>query len=125
MDLARFVAMVSSSKLPLVRLDLLADEFEGSIPSAKVKAWMALSPANAAKMAHSRHDMRREAYVSSWTANDAESDAMWRVYCGVKDGIAIESTYARLDQSLSKWVQMGMVNYADFDCSDSPCRMPT
>ncbi|KKL65406.1 hypothetical protein LCGC14_2155290 [marine sediment metagenome] len=55
-------------------------------------------------------------YVSCWHMNSFESDAMWNLYCGGKEGLAIETTYNKLKNSLDNdSMQIGLVEYIDFE----------
>jgi hypothetical protein len=47
-----------------------------------------------------RKTLKRQVYISCWHANDDESEAMWVLYCGQKDGIALQTSYQRLDSVL-------------------------
>ena len=51
--------------------------------------------------------------------NDSESDAMWKVYLKGSQGIAIQSTVARIKSSLQNCltdnVYMALVEYVDYD----------
>jgi hypothetical protein len=56
--------------------------------------------------------------VNCWHVNDSESDAMWRLYSLQGQGIAIQSTYDRLERSFhmaQAQVEIGMVTYHDYD----------
>jgi hypothetical protein len=43
---------------------------------------------------------RQQTFVSCWSASDHESHALWRIYCGPNEGIAIQTTFGRLRQSV-------------------------
>jgi hypothetical protein len=45
--------------------------------------------------------MRKQLYVSCWHLGEWESEAMWRIYCGHGDGLAIVLPYERLRDSLT------------------------
>src|SRR4051812_7837561 len=74
-DLARLVALLATDRLTLVRLDLYSDEFEGSVTRGVYEAWK-VNPDNAATMATMGTEFKRDTYVSSWHANNKESEAM-------------------------------------------------
>jgi len=53
-------------------------------------------------------------YVNCWHINKLESDAMWKIYVGNDAGLAIQSTFNRLKNSLSnfeKEIYIGKVKY--------------
>jgi len=61
--------------------------------------------------------------VSCWHMNGHESAAMWKLYVDSNLGVAIQSTFARLVQSLSSAaedVHIGIVKYIDYDYDDLP-----
>jgi hypothetical protein len=43
---------------------------------------------------------RQRTFISCWNASDHESHALWRIYCGSSDGVALQTTFARLRQSV-------------------------
>lgn len=47
--------------------------------------------------------------------NDSESEAMWLLYCGSKEGVAIRTTYEKLRISLSDpEMYIGLITYKDY-----------
>jgi len=55
-------------------------------------------------------------YVNCWHVSNHESEAMWRIYCGGDNGLAIVLPYEDLRTSVSMgtaWI--GMVGYLDFE----------
>jgi hypothetical protein len=55
--------------------------------------------------------------VSCWHEGEHESDAMWKLYSGTGQGIAIESTIGQLRRSLDieQGLQIDRVRYMDFE----------
>jgi hypothetical protein len=45
---------------------------------------------------------RKTTFVSCWSASDHESHALWRIYCGLTEGVAIQTTFGRLRESARK-----------------------
>src|SRR5882724_6342538 len=43
---------------------------------------------------------RRQTFISCWSASDYESHALWRVYCNSTEGVAVQTTLARLRESV-------------------------
>jgi len=63
--------------------------------------------------------------VSCWHLNSHESEAMWKLYIKSEEGVAIQSTYRRLCESLSRCqgeIFIGKVKYIDYatDQSNEP-----
>lgn len=42
---------------------------------------------------------RQTTFVSCWSASDHELHALWRIYCGATEGVAIQTTFGRLRES--------------------------
>ena len=117
LDLPRFISLLSTGALAFARVDTLEDPFEGSIPPAVYEQW---KERHADLVESARRGLRKQAFVSCWHANNTESEAMWRLYCGSKDGIALQTTYERLDESLPDGVFLGQVTYLDYECDTEP-----
>ncbi len=133
-DLAKFVWTLSQSALWLSRGDLLGDKFEGSIPTRDHTEFVEkLVRGNVEKgksEAQARHfvldkllprytAMRRTFLLSShmncWSAA-AESEAMWRLYCGPSDGVAMVTTFVKLKASLTdRASRLAAVRYIDYN----------
>src|SRR5207253_250703 len=45
---------------------------------------------------------RRQVFVNCWSNSDHESHALWRVYCGSPEGVAIQTTLANLQASVGE-----------------------
>jgi hypothetical protein len=45
---------------------------------------------------------RQNTFISCWSASEDESHALWRIYCGSTDGVAIQTTFARLRESVGE-----------------------
>src|SRR5215213_4849035 len=119
LDLPRFIWLLSTGALAFARVDSLEDRFEGSIPRAVYEEWKSR---NAELVAGVRRGLRKQCFVSCWHANNIESEAMWRLYCGSHDGIALQTTYEKLDASLPEAVYLGQITYLDYECDTSPPR---
>lgn len=65
---------------------------------------------------HNKEWLRFNA-VNCWHANEHESAAMWKLYLKSDEGIAIQSTYKRLKESIidDEDVLIGKVNYIDYE----------
>lgn len=146
MDLAKFLSLLESSSLFFTRLDHFEDPFEGALGvhnneeawAIKEKSWRKhwleneiksqksnlsqseLEFAASEKFKEYRENIkkwRKSNYVSCWHQSDSESEAMWKLYTrDTKQGIAIQTTFKRLYQSLPAVAQpdFGMVNYIDY-----------
>jgi hypothetical protein len=117
LDLPRFISLLSTEALSFARVDSLDDPFEGSIPPAVYEQW---KNRHSELVATARRGLRKQAFVSCWHANNTESEAMWRLYCGSRDGIALQTTYEKLDASLPRGVFIGQMTYLDYECDVEP-----
>ena len=114
-SLEKLVAIVSTQTLVFTRVDLLGDDFEGSVTRGTYDAVNRV-PELADLFRPYLIELRRNAYASCWHLNDAESEAMWRLYCGGRTGVALQTTYAKLDHSLpADGTYLGQVTYLDYE----------
>src|ERR1035441_2743983 len=66
-------------------------------------------------LAHAQ-SYRRRLFVNCWHLGELESEAMWRIYCGREDGVAVVLPYNRLRDSLTEAnTYIGAVNYIRFN----------
>jgi hypothetical protein len=60
--------------------------------------------------------IRQQLFVSCWHLGSHESEAMWRIYCGRQDGVAIVLPYSRLRDSISAPdTHIGTVEYIPYE----------
>lgn len=128
LDLAKLIDSMSRQHLYMTRLDRMHDKFEGSIsPMSRVveaEIVNALPP----RQRRFGSDIQREliwrssvrrllvshTYVSCWRHGE-EIEAMWRLYCGKSEGIAMRTTYGKLRESISgRKTHIGAVRYIDY-----------
>ena len=120
MDFAKYVALLETGALWFSRADMLGesfgdrlgDPFEGTLSHPTVaelrqkyiefksKSGETLSEEQLNERVdhHIRLNrfIREWTYVSSWHMNERESAAMWHLYARSNEGVAIQSTYAKL-----------------------------
>jgi hypothetical protein len=68
-------------------------------------------------------DVKRLLYVNCWTEGPHESHAMWALYTGSIDGVAIRTTVGRFKKALAPAkgeVYLGRVEYVDHDALTEP-----
>lgn len=66
---------------------------------------------------HLNEKRRYQTFINCWHENEFESEAMWQLYTSnINEGIAIQTSYERLYESLSRnpSIAIGRVNYIDF-----------
>ncbi len=134
MDLGKFVRMLQTRSLYFARADRLGDPFEGSSTAFMAEnAEMLSRPENAellteayalpadharkflATMSLARKMFRDQMYVSCWHLSKVESAAMWSLYGGSGAAIAVRAKYSGLAGVLPSYVNLGKVNYLDWD----------
>lgn len=72
---------------------------------------------------HKRHEQNRKLfYVNCWYLGNQESEAMWRLYCPNDNGVAIQTSYRRLVNSIEHDPELfvGRVTYVDYDHHEFP-----
>lgn len=122
MDLAKFVWLLKEKRLFMSRLDKLADPYEGSLTAKTIEGIDLFfrqhgSTNTWAEMSNLYRQNQRTTYVCCWHANEQESEAMWRLYCGHGNGVAIQTTYDKLAHAIEDEldVYIGCVKYIDYD----------
>lgn len=151
MDLAKLVSLFSTKSLYLRRLDKFDDKYEGAICSEKGEAhtqsnlsiaaqikvlyqlkkelrkeisqeeFIRLTKDNLNEMEKDREHLRSSKFVTCWSCNNVESEAMWRLYAkDMQCGVAIKTTYEKLFFALDKAydVEIGQVHYIDYGEND-------
>lgn len=127
MDTPKLLWLLLHREIYLRRVDLLPDKFEGTAPKLArevVQHGIAttgnLPPLKVAQMADQwgkfGREMRRTNYASCWCLQEHESEAMWRIYCGDDQGVAIVLPYSQLKSSLhSENTFIGTLTYIDYE----------
>jgi len=126
MNFTKFVSMLDTKALYFTRVDRLGDRFEGSMSRTNLRARDAkdtrVIDAGRPELLRQWEQMRRwmpqQTFVNCWTRSGYESVAMWRMYVGDGNGVAIESNLRRLTESIHQEprpVFIGQVKYIDFD----------
>lgn len=127
LDLAKFTWLLDNRKLYLARLDLLNDPHEGSTPRLLAQLRdQQLRELTEGKVnidsGQINQRMRKSLYVNCWHLGNSESEAMWRLYCPGDNGVAIQTTYGKLVESIDhdRWLYIGHVTYIDYELGGFP-----
>ena len=129
LDFPKYVSLLETSKLWFPRVDLLDDEFEGSVPTPVADELTETDLAQGEEVALFRRNTRGYlrmlnrpfTFVNCWHCRDYESDAMWKLY-GHDQGIAIVTTLSRMRQAMRSARQrlyVGHVRYIDYETEDT------
>lgn len=125
LDLPKFINLLMTQKLYLSRIDILSDLYEGSLTKKnfanKEIELERLRESGGKIQGPSNQKMRESFYVNCWRIDNNESEAMWKLYCPLNDGVAIQTTYDKLVHSTeNEEVHIGLVNYLDYDSETFP-----
>ena len=126
MDITKLLFTLEKKNLFFSRADKLGDLFEGVWPAKSRKALeelfkMLLNDTNKIEEIVKKHFcykyLQKHFAINCWHINDHESAAMWNNYLKGKDGIAIQSTFSKLKNSIKskETVYIGKVKYIDYN----------
>jgi len=122
MDLPKFIWLLKKKQLYMSRLDKLDDLYEGSLTPKTIEGinlFLRRHGANEglSQMSNIYRQNQSTTFVCCWHANEQESEAMWRLYCGQANGVAIQTTYRHLVSAIEKEYEMyvGCVKYIDYE----------
>jgi len=125
-DFEKFCWLIEKASLFHARLDFLGDPYEGSVTipyaqqraSGKIRGYMRI-PAEESK---NNRRLMLCSFVTCWHASTHESPAMWKLYAHEQRGVAVVSTFGRLNAAVdtSKYIHpmLGPIEYFDFDNDD-------
>ena len=117
LDLSKFLDLLMSEKLFMSRSDKFEDQYEGTFSEPTFEEIKKLSIDNPDFLDYYKTH-REKVAISSWHINEYESFAMWQIFTQKSEGIAIQSTIGRLQESLAPEINfeqyIGAVNYIDY-----------
>lgn len=121
MTLPKFLSLMDSSSLYFTRADRLGDPFEGTITQQTVMLRNLLYPSVAPAMTGLAQAIRKTMFVSCWQESEYETAGMWRQYCDEREGIAIQTTFDLLWNSLpDPGIHIGRVSYINYETDIIP-----
>ncbi len=113
MTFSRFLWLLQRKQLWLSRADLLGDPWEMALAGDQLQHVIQRHPpphlplnGEPIESAMERAmriipQWRRTTFVNCWRASEHESHALWRIYCGATEGVALETNYDKLVASLN------------------------
>jgi hypothetical protein len=117
LDLSKFLDLLLSQKLFMSRSDKFEDQYEGTFSEPTFEEIKKLSIDNP-DFLNFYKTHREKVAISSWHINEYESFAMWQIFTQNSEGLAIQSTIGRLQESLVPETNfnqyIGEVNYIDY-----------
>jgi len=130
MDLPKLLSMITNNELYFCRADKFDDPYEGSYPNSdKENRDFILRAMKHNNDPHISNHVNSTTYqalvkyfnISCWHMNEHESLAMWNCYTSKGNGIAIQTTYKKLKESLGSLefdpkfdIYLGKVSYKDY-----------
>lgn len=117
LDLSKFLDLLMSQKLFMSRSDKFEDQYEGTFSEPTFEEIKKISENNP-EFLDIYKSQRKNVVISSWHINEYESFAMWQIFTQNSEGLAIQSTIGRIQDSLHLENQfeqhIGEVNYIDY-----------
>lgn len=117
LDLSKFVDLLLYQKLFMSRSDKFEDQYEGTFSEPTFEEIRKLSVDNPEFLDYYKTH-RQQVVISSWHINEYESFAMWQIFTQKSEGLAIQSTLGRIQESLQSEKDyeqhIGEVNYIDY-----------
>lgn len=113
---AKFVWMLDQRRLSMPHCTRMEDPYEGTTPLAQIERLEAAAKdsGEAERLRRLAADFRKGWFVSAWHLNDVESEAMWKLFSGSRNAVALQTTYRRLRDCLPPHVGVGPVRYIDY-----------
>lgn len=102
-DLAKMLSILDKESMFFTRSDKFRDPFEGKYPLQNTEGKKTI-------------DCKKDTWINCWHLNKYESAAMWDLYQNSGYGIAIQSTFNRLENSLIGYpeIYISEVKYIDY-----------
>jgi len=118
LDLSKFLDLLISKKMFLSRSDKFEDQYEGTFSEPTFEEIKQLLKNNPDYLKN-YNAKRKNVVISSWHANAHESYAMWQIFTKNNEGLAIQSTIGKLQNSVEQQkraidLKIGEVNYIDY-----------
>jgi hypothetical protein len=122
MSFARFIWMLHKKVLWLSRADLLGDPWEIALAGDQLAYVISHHPPHdilskkPTENARERSERivklwRRVTFVNCWSSSEHESHALWKIYCRSPEGVAVQTTFAKLRDSLPPSCSLLRVTY--------------
>uniref|UniRef100_Q07I65 DUF2971 domain-containing protein n=1 Tax=Rhodopseudomonas palustris (strain BisA53) TaxID=316055 RepID=Q07I65_RHOP5 len=110
MTFSRFIWLLQKKALWLSRVDRLDDAWEMALAGAQLNHTISTAPISPIDEMQTEKPMERArkivalwrntTFVNCWSGFGPESHALWRVFCGPTEGVAIRTTLMALKQSV-------------------------
>src|SRR5262245_51322016 len=98
LSFAKFASLLHSRQVHFTRVDHFDDHFEGAWPRSDLQYWTNERILRVFNVPGFTEDIRRRRVAAScWFESPHESAAMWRLYAPGEEGVAIVTTFGKLD----------------------------
>lgn len=115
MDFTKFLALLEDSALFFSNATRFEDPYEGALSkSNRQHRDFVLSRTQQEQIPVATQDSEDFA-ISCWYSATHESAAMWQLYAGSNDAIAIRTSFGKLRTALPDCIKIGLVKYADYN----------
>jgi hypothetical protein len=115
MDFTKFISMLEERSLYFSCISVLNDQFEGTMSEInKLLRPLIYKNMHIDKIPIQIKKLRDEVAVNCWHSGNYESAAMWELYSKSNESVCIQSTYKKLRSSLSRIIDIGVVQYIDY-----------
>lgn len=127
MDFTKFMSILDKEEIFFPRADKFSDKFEGTFPKANREMRDSILENNLGSLRQQSitqnmdelfKKFREYVMINCWHMNEYESAAMWDLYVGGNEGIAIQSSFDSLVKSFEhcpQKIRFGKVEYRDFN----------
>ena len=118
LDLAKYIDLLRTSSLYFCRADRFSDKFEGVFTSGiRKKINEEHTQGSRIESADNIYQRSRMGtFVNCWTFGKTDNMALWQLYGGASNSVAINTTFQRLDDICRSWdkkIQIEKVRYID------------
>ncbi len=126
LSLSKFIYLIEKESLFIPRVDLFNDPFEGTLPKIDKELWRKSLATDKSQdwdqmLPIYIKALRKHTYANCWHMNNDESEAMWKLYCGNNEGIAIRSTYKKLKDCIQNSdLKIGLIRYINYETESFP-----
>jgi len=105
LSFAKFAALLDAGKLHFTRVDQFDDHFEGVWPQQDYAKWQRVEPVQEEgvfSVNSFTETIRPAIAVSCWVESEYESAAMWRLYSSGNEGVAVVTSFRKLEEAVSQ-----------------------
>jgi hypothetical protein len=116
MDLPKFIDLLRSRSLYLRRADGFSDRFEGALtPSTRAAIDSDRDSGRPTETADDFYERcRKGTYISCWTLGKKDNMALWQLFGGSENSVAITTTAGRLSRMCLGWDENSVIEKVNY-----------